>query len=74
MWGVLAAPIFNKLTGIFYVADERSFRLFGWNLVGLLAIIAWSVLLAFILFFTLRLTKQLRVSEEIELKGELPKS
>lgn len=74
IWGVLAAPIFNKHTGIFYVADERSFRLFGWNLIGLLAIIAWSVLLAFFLFFTLRLTKQLRVSEEIELKGELPKS
>ena len=32
-------------------ADEHSFRLFGWNLLGLLAIsLAWSVALAFILF------------------------
>ena len=69
IWGVLAAPIFNKDTGIFYPADEHSFRLFGWNLLGLLAIIAWSVALAFILFLTLRLTKQLRVREEIEVKG-----
>jgi len=38
IWGVLAAPIFNKDTGIFYAADEHSFRLFGWNLLGLLAI------------------------------------
>ena len=68
-WGVLAAPIFNKESGIFYAADEHSFRLFGWNLLGLLAIISWSVTLAFILFFALRLAKQLRVSEEIELKG-----
>ena len=66
---MLAAPIFNKESGIFYAADEHSFRLFGWNLLGLLAIIAWSVALAFILFFALRLTKQLRVREEIELKG-----
>ena len=66
---MLAAPIFNKESGIFYAADEHSFRLFGWNLLGLLAIIAWSVALAFILFLTLRLTKQLRVREEIEVKG-----
>jgi len=69
-WGALAAPIFNKESGIFYAADEHSFRLFGWNLLGLLAIVAWSVVMAFILFFTLRHTKQLRVREEIELKGE----
>jgi len=73
-WGVLAAPIFNRESGIFYAADEHSFRLFGWNLLGLLAIVAWSVVMAFILFFTLRLTKQLRVREEIELKGlDIPK-
>ena len=70
IWGVLAAPIFNKDTGIFYAADKHSFRLFGWNLLGLIAINAWSILLSFIFFFTLRLFKMLRVSEEIELKGE----
>ena len=69
-WGVLAAPIFNKDTGIFYSGSEYSFRLFGFNLLGALAITAWSVILAFIMFFTLRLTKQLRVREEIEVKGE----
>lgn len=74
IWGVLSVPIFNKETGIFYAADEHSFRLFGWNLLGVLAIIAWSVSMAFILFFPLRLTKQLRVREEIELKGEWPGS
>ena len=71
---MLAAPIFNKETGIFYAANEHSFRLFGWNLLGLLAINAWSVLLSFTFFFTLRLCKMLRVSEEMELKGESPVS
>ncbi|RMX43323.1 hypothetical protein pdam_00014952 [Pocillopora damicornis] len=69
-WGVLSVPIFNKESGIFYAADEHSFRLFGWNLLGVIVILAWSSVLAFILFIILRLTKQLRVSEEIELKGE----
>ena len=70
IWGVLSVPIFNKETGIFYSGDEYSFRLFGWNLLGVFVIIVWSAALAAILFVTLRLTKQLRVSEEIELKGE----
>lgn len=73
-WGVLSVPIFNKESGIFYAADEHSFRLFGWNLLGVIVILAWSSVLAFILFIILRLTKQLRVSEEIELKGlDIPK-
>ena len=70
VWGVLSVPLFNKETGIFYSGNEYSFRLFGWNLLGVLVIIAWSVTLAFIVFVTLHYTKQLRVSEEIELKGE----
>jgi len=35
-----------------------------------LVIIIWSVALSSVLFITLRFTNQLRVSEEIELKGE----
>lgn len=74
IWGVLSVPLFNKETGIFYSGSEYSFRLFGWNLLGVLVIIIWSVALSSVLFITLRLTKQLRVSEEIELKGlDIPK-
>ena len=70
IWGVLSVPLFNKETGIFYTGSEYSFRLFGWNLLGVLVIIIWSVALSSVLFITLRFTNQLRVSEEIELKGE----
>ena len=69
---MLSVPIFNKESGIFYAANEHSFRLFGWNLLGVLVIMAWSAALALILFIILRVTKQLRVSEEIELKGIYP--
>ena len=68
---MLSVPLFNKESGIFYDSgSEHSFRLFGWNLLGVLVIIAWSVVLSSILFVTLRISKLLRVSEEIELKGK----
>lgn len=70
LWGVLSAPIFNKESGIFVKGNELAFRAFGWNLLGVLVIMAWSAAWAIILFFALHLFKQLRVSEEIELKGK----
>ena len=69
---MISVPIFNKETGIFKTGSEYSFRLFGWNLLGVLVIMIWSMVLAFTLFIILRLTKKLRVPQEIELKGELP--
>ncbi|CAH3160543.1 unnamed protein product [Pocillopora meandrina] len=73
-WGVLSVPIFNKDSGIFYDGSGHSFRLFGWNLLGVLVIMAWSAALSLILFVALRVTKQLRVSAEIEEKGlDIPK-
>ena len=53
-----------------YTGSMLSFRGFGWNLLGVLVIMAWSAALSFLLFIILHLTKQLRVPEEIELKGE----
>lgn len=70
-WGVLSVPIFNTESGIFYVGSEHSFCLFGWNLLGVLAIMAWSAALSFPMFFMLRTSKQLRVSAEIEQKGNI---
>ncbi|XP_015755297.1 PREDICTED: putative ammonium transporter 1 [Acropora digitifera] len=47
---------------------------FGWNILGVVVIMAWSASLASLLFGFLHLTKQLRVPEEIELKGlDIPK-
>lgn len=70
---MLSAPIFNKESGILYSGSLVSFRGFGWNLLGVIVIMAWSASLAFLLFIILHVTKQLRVSEEIELKGEIHK-
>lgn len=66
---MLSVPIFNKESGILYTGSLVAFRGFGWNILGVLVIMAWSASLAFLLFIILRLTNQLRVPEEIELKG-----
>lgn len=66
---MLAVTMFNHDNGIFYKGDGHSFRLFGWNLLGAVVITAWSVALAFALFFSMRKAGVLRVSEEIEIKG-----
>ena len=66
---MLSVPIFNKKSGILYTGSLLAFRGFGWNILGVLAIMAWSASLAFLLFIIMHLAKQLRVPEEIELKG-----
>ena len=66
---MLSVPIFNKESGIFYDGSAHSFRLFGWNLLGVLVIMAWSAALSLVLFIVLRVTRLLRVSPEIEEKG-----
>ncbi|EDO33264.1 predicted protein [Nematostella vectensis] len=73
-WGLLAAPLFNPKTGVLYHWSTLSFRLWGWNLLGLIAIIAWSSCCAGIMFGFCQLIGQLRVSEDIEIKGlDVPK-
>ena len=72
IWGVISGPIFHFDTGVFYAGDLHSFRLFGWNVVGVLVIMAWSAVMAIILFGSMRLAGVLRVSEELERKGTAP--
>ena len=69
-WGVVAVTLFNHDTGIFYTGfSGHAWRLFGWNLLGGLVITAWSMINAFLLFFTMNKVGVLRVSAEIEIKG-----
>ena len=49
--------------------SEEAFIGFGWNLVGLVAIITWTAVLCFIMFFSLKQMKMLRVETEHEFKG-----
>lgn len=49
LWAVLAGPIFKRNDGILYNGSRESFELFGWHLLGALAIFVWAGLALFII-------------------------
>nr|AOG19173.1 AMT-like ammonia transporter [Eurythoe complanata] len=73
LWGVIAAPLFNTQGGlVFSTTGEQltaSGKALGWNLVGALAIIAWSAVICVIMFGILKCCKVLRVNRETEIEG-----
>merc|ERR1711988_635258 len=69
IWGLIAAPLLAMESGIVYQWDKPSAMNLAWNLVGALAIIAWSGGLSLVMFGALKFMGVLRVSEEIERKG-----
>ena len=68
-WGLFAVCLLAKDEGIIYGFDKASFKLLTWNLIGGLAITAWTVLLTGPMFFALKLSGFLRVSENTERQG-----
>lgn len=74
MWGTLAVGLFattnvpgnDSFDGLFY---GGGFSLLGKQLIGLLAVAAWTVVTMTIVFFIIKKTNGLRVSAEEEIKG-----
>ena len=46
-----------------------SLILLGWNCVGLVAILLWTGTTSFVMFYTLKFFKMLRVEPNMEFKG-----
>ena len=74
VWGGIAVGLFattsapgnDTLTGLFY---GGGFSLLGKQLVGVIAVIAWTAVTMALCFFLLKKTLGLRVSEEEEITG-----
>ena len=66
---MIAVTLFNKNGGVFYEWDELAFKKLGWNLLGAVAISAWSLFWGLLIFMTLKCFKILRVPRDIEIKG-----
>ena len=64
--GLLAAYECNGMTGLFY---GGGLKFFGIQMVGVLAVAAWTIVTSFILFKTIAATVGLRVSREEEVRG-----
>ncbi|MBO4584014.1 MAG: ammonium transporter [Clostridia bacterium] len=72
VWGTVAVGLLANpaapagLRGLFYTG---SFKLFGTQLLGITAILAWTAAMMTLTFFIIKKTVGLRVSPEEELKG-----
>jgi ammonium transporter, Amt family len=68
IWGTLATGIFSNKRGLAYgYADSGSF--FGYQVVGLLAMMAWSSVFAISFFLLMKKLDLLRIKKEIEIVG-----
>lgn len=74
IWGTIATGLFattsapgnDELTGLFY---GGGFRLLGIQLIGVLAVTAWTVVTITIVFYVIKATVGIRVTEEEEIEG-----
>ena len=74
IWGTIATGLFattsapgnDELTGLFY---GGGFGLLGIQLAGMLAVIAWTVVTITIVFYVIKATVGIRVTEEEEIEG-----
>ena len=67
--GVIAVPFFDSTQGLFHHWNRKSMLLLGWNFCGLVTIVLWTAAISGIIFGTLYGFNMLRVSKEVELKG-----
>ncbi|XP_022238476.1 putative ammonium transporter 1 [Limulus polyphemus] len=68
-WGLIAAPLFKRHSGIVFDNSNESFMGLAWNIAGMTAIIGWSGILSLLMFGLLKAFGLFRVDPETELKG-----
>ena len=68
MWGTLATGFFDNQRGLFYdVPDKEAF--FGYQILGMLAIILWVGVVSSIYFLTMKKLGKFRIDKTIEIIG-----
>ena len=68
IWGTLASGFFDNTQGIFY-GHPGSGRYFGFQVLGIVCVMAWVGLMSSIIFYTLNRLGLFRVDKAIELIG-----
>ncbi|CAG0900626.1 unnamed protein product [Darwinula stevensoni] len=69
LWGLVAVALLGRDGIILSSASPESLQVLGWNMVGAVAIAAWSGSLCILLFGALKFAGLLRVSAEMEIHG-----
>ncbi|XP_011442564.3 putative ammonium transporter 1 [Magallana gigas] len=74
VWGVISVGLLSRDVGILYKWNAEAALTLVWQITSLVAIIAWTGALCFVMFFLLKKFNLLRVSFEWEVKGlDIPK-
>ncbi|MDQ0162389.1 ammonium transporter [Aeribacillus alveayuensis] len=66
IWGTIAIGFFDVSNGLFYGGGAS---LLGIQSLGVLAVIAWTIVTSFIFLFLLTRFSSIRVDEEVEIQG-----
>lgn len=68
IWGTLATGLFDNVNGLLY-GGSGSGKYFGYQVLGIVCVMAWVALMSSIVFYTLRRLGLFRVDKAIELIG-----
>lgn len=69
MWGTLATGLFDNQTGLFYHFNSIGGTYFGYQVCGMVCVIAWVSVMSSLIFYTMKRLKLFRVDSAIELIG-----
>ena len=68
IWGTLATGFFNNERGLFYNVPDKG-KFFGYQILGMIAIIAWIALTSTLYFLIMKRIGKFRIEQSIELIG-----
>lgn len=68
MWGTIATGFFDNEMGLFYGDPEKG-AFFGFQIVGMIAIMAWTAIISFGFFYLMKRLGKFRIDKSIEIIG-----
>lgn len=68
MWGTIATGFFSNQHGVFYDVPNKG-TFFGYQILGMIAVIAWVGVTSSLFFYTMKRLGLLRIDKAIEIIG-----
>lgn len=69
MWGTLATALFDNEFGLFNPSSPSRWSYLGWQMCGMVTILAWTAFFSVLFFYSMKRAGLLRIEKEIEIIG-----